>query len=203
MPSPDPDNPRGYLEWEAVKLIRDDVSWLPRATGRAVKVVAPLLRELPDRHRYAIVFCQRDLKEVVASQAAMLIRAGRVEETAQDGSLRPLLEHEVSRAARWVARASHVRALFLDHAEVVRDPLDEEVQRHPSEEARNLLAPRLGAVRELLRNGDEPPLVHAHVRHDHIGAFDHLARLEDIRHLEEEYHFASLTSFGLASRQAS
>ncbi len=125
---PDDDNPRGYLEWDAVKRIREDVSWVPQATGRAVKVVAPLLRELPDRHRYAIVFCQRDLEEVVASQAAMLIRGGRSEETARDDSLGPLLEREVSRATRWLERAAHVRVLFLDHVEIIRDPLDAAVR---------------------------------------------------------------------------
>ena len=58
----------------------------------------------------------------------MLIRGGRGEETARDDSLGPLLEREVSRAARWLEQASHVRVLFLDHMEIIRDPLDAAVR---------------------------------------------------------------------------
>jgi hypothetical protein len=43
----DPDNPRGYLEYEAVKNIRHDASWLPQTRGKAFKMISLLLYHLP------------------------------------------------------------------------------------------------------------------------------------------------------------
>ena len=73
----DCDNPNGYYEFEPVKRTREDPSWLARAEGRAVKLVYLLLRDLPQDRPYRVVFMQRALKEVVASQARMLARLGR------------------------------------------------------------------------------------------------------------------------------
>ena len=43
----DTDNPRGYYEFEQVKKIKHDVSWLPATRGKAFKMVSQLLYELP------------------------------------------------------------------------------------------------------------------------------------------------------------
>ena len=43
----DTDNPRGYYEFEQVKKIKEDVSWLPETRGKAFKMVSQLLYELP------------------------------------------------------------------------------------------------------------------------------------------------------------
>src|SRR5512134_4034770 len=71
----DADNPRGYLEFAPVKRLREDASWLPRARGRAVKVVVPLVCDLPPSERYRVLLVERDVREVLASQRTML--AGR------------------------------------------------------------------------------------------------------------------------------
>ncbi|MBW1790341.1 MAG: alkaline phosphatase family protein, partial [Deltaproteobacteria bacterium] len=39
----DEDNPRGYFEYEKVRQLRRDASWLPEASGKAIKIVAQLL----------------------------------------------------------------------------------------------------------------------------------------------------------------
>ena len=39
----DIDNPRGYFEFERVKKVKEDPSWLKDTGGRAVKMVARLL----------------------------------------------------------------------------------------------------------------------------------------------------------------
>ena len=119
---PDEDNPRGYLELEAVKRIREDSRWLERAPGRAVKVVAPLLCDLPSQFRYAVIFSQRDLAEITSSQAAMLKRRGQ--ETDVDPELTDAFVHAVSHAVSWIRESPNVRALFLDYPEVLRDPFE-------------------------------------------------------------------------------
>jgi hypothetical protein len=80
----DASNPRGYFEHARVAgLAREtDFSWLLQARGRALKVVAPLLAFLPREVEgeplyYRVVFMERPMPEVIASQAAMLQRLGR------------------------------------------------------------------------------------------------------------------------------
>ena len=72
----DEDNPRGYLEYAPVMAPRRDSSWLGDARGYAVKIVAPLLPALPEGHDYRVVWMNRDLDEVLASQQRMLERSG-------------------------------------------------------------------------------------------------------------------------------
>src|SRR5271157_2249400 len=57
----DTDNPRGYFEFERVKKIKEDASWLPETRGKAFKMVSQLLYDLPPTEKYKIVFMDRDL----------------------------------------------------------------------------------------------------------------------------------------------
>ncbi len=75
---PDEDNPRGYYELEAVKKLKQDSSWVPRAVGKVVKVVHVHVAALPRPGlSYRVVLMKRDLGEVVRSQHLMLRRRGR------------------------------------------------------------------------------------------------------------------------------
>lgn len=68
----DNNNPKGYLEFEKVKSIARDNSWMNEASEKVVKIVAPLLPHLPDGYNYKIIFMQRDMDEVLRSQQVML-----------------------------------------------------------------------------------------------------------------------------------
>jgi len=72
----DEDNPGGYYELERVKHLskQSDRSWVRDARGRALKVISHLLTELPDNNFYRVLFCVRDLAEVIESQNTMLAR---------------------------------------------------------------------------------------------------------------------------------
>ena len=72
----DADNPRGYYEWERIKRLPYEPSCIAEAEGKAVKVISHLLLTLPDGHDYSVVFMQRPLAEVAASQAEMIRRRG-------------------------------------------------------------------------------------------------------------------------------
>ena len=74
--SADTDNPRGYYEFEQVKTIQHDASWLPAMRGKAFKMVSQLLYDLPASETYRIVFMERDLDETLLSQEKMLTRLG-------------------------------------------------------------------------------------------------------------------------------
>ena len=72
----DEDNPTGYFEDERVKELdqAEDKSWLRDCRGKVVKIISFLLKDLPDEHRYKVIFMHRDLEEVIASQNKMLVR---------------------------------------------------------------------------------------------------------------------------------
>lgn len=72
----DENNPRGYYEFEPVKSLKSDASWVSSAAGKAVKIVYPNLLELPKGYHYRVFFLLRDLEEVLQSQEVMLKRNG-------------------------------------------------------------------------------------------------------------------------------
>ncbi|HEQ79038.1 MAG TPA: sulfotransferase family protein, partial [Euryarchaeota archaeon] len=51
----DVDNPKGYYEFDRVLKLPDDVTWLPEARGKAVKVLAILVKHLPPGYRYRVI----------------------------------------------------------------------------------------------------------------------------------------------------
>ena len=73
----DDDNPKGYFEYAPTKATADSPDWLLEARGKAVKLVAQLLPRIGANLTYRIVFMERPLNEVIASQRAMLERTGK------------------------------------------------------------------------------------------------------------------------------
>jgi len=117
----DESNPRGYLEYELVKNLRNDNSWLSTARGKAVKIITQLLPSLPMQHQYRILYVERDLDEVLASQRKMLARAGQ-ESRIDDEQLRRTFSSQASRIRRWLARQPNVKLLTLEYRQIIADP---------------------------------------------------------------------------------
>ena len=135
--SPDESNPRGYFELEAVKRIRDDVSFLNGAEGKAFKIVSPLLPFLPAEYDFALILVERDIREVLNSQRSMLRRTRTAQSPLghrepidsagsreiQDGDEREALERsfrtQLERARRWGDRYRKVRVHVVSHAELI------------------------------------------------------------------------------------
>jgi hypothetical protein len=122
--TPDEDNPRGYFEFEPATRLRTDRSWIPRARGKVVKLVLPLLPYLPSGESYRVIVIQRDLGEVAASQKRMLERLQRSDQAAV------LSEPELDRAyrvheeevCRWLEQHEETAVLALDYAAILEDP---------------------------------------------------------------------------------
>jgi len=120
---PDPDNPRGYLEYTPVRRLRQDASWLPAARGRALKVVVPLVQDLPPGERYRVLLVRRDLAQVLASQRAMLARRGAPPAPAEEERrLGALFEAALAATERWLEAQPHVAWCALEHAGLLGDP---------------------------------------------------------------------------------
>ncbi|MEJ2343672.1 MAG: hypothetical protein P8Y10_15925, partial [Gemmatimonadales bacterium] len=97
----DESNPEGYREMERVKeLAREgDASWLREARGRAIKIIAYYLPYLPPDLNYRVIFMQRDLTEVLASQRRMLAARGEDSDT-DDERLQGLFGDHLGEASR-------------------------------------------------------------------------------------------------------
>ena len=117
----DEDNPKGYYEYERVKQIEDDKAWLEDARGKAVKMIAALLKHLPPEYRYEVVFMRRDLEEVLASQRRMLVRRGESPDTVPDERMAELFQKHVEQVEAWIADQPNMTVLYVDHGDVLED----------------------------------------------------------------------------------
>ena len=122
----DASNPEGYLEAERVTRLAYESGWLPEADGHALKVVAPLLPHLPPGPTYRAVLIERDLREVLRSQEAMLERNGAM--AASGASLRTAYARYLDAARGWLDR--HASTLVLQHRDVIAAPLRAADQLH-------------------------------------------------------------------------
>jgi hypothetical protein len=118
----DRDNPKGYYELDAVKRLRQDASCLGEAVGRAVKVVVPLIPSLSDDYDYRVIFVERELDEVLASQRAMLDRKRASGAQPDDDALKRAYENQLSEVKRWLARQPNARTVFVAHCLALRSP---------------------------------------------------------------------------------
>ena len=119
----DADNPKGYFEYEAVKQLKSDTSWVAQAQGKALKVISQLLGALPAGLTYRVVFMQRSLDEVLRSQAAMLLRRGLVAPSAaEDEQIKTLFTRHLLEVEAWLQRQENMQCLFVPHGGVLQEP---------------------------------------------------------------------------------
>lgn len=120
---PDEHNPRGYFEHEGVKHSRNDLSWLDHAAGKAVKVIHLLLFQLPAARDYRVVFLERDIQEVIASQRAMLKQQGRTGAALSDSKLAEIFESQLTQVRQWLAERANFQTLYVNHSSLIRNSL--------------------------------------------------------------------------------
>ena len=119
----DADNPGGYYEFEKVKQLERDTTWLESARGKAVKVISQLLDQLPLHRTYKIVFALRKMDEILASQRAMLVRRERPCDRISDAEMAAAFGRHLNAVQQWLAEHQQMEVLYVDYAAVLRDPL--------------------------------------------------------------------------------
>jgi hypothetical protein len=116
----DRDNPKGYFEFEPVKATKKDSSWLPKARGKSVKMVSSLLYDLPATQTYRILFMERNLDEVLASQEAMLRRLNRP--VAQTEPMKTSFQIHLKRLFEWLPQQKQMAVHVVNYNRLIRDP---------------------------------------------------------------------------------
>lgn len=119
----DKDNPKGYYEFERVKKMdKGDTEWLPQAEGKVVKVISALLAHLPDGYHYKIIFMQRHMPEILASQRKMLVHRGEDAENMDDERMAELFAKHLRAVEQQMAQQENVDVLYVHYSDALQDP---------------------------------------------------------------------------------
>jgi hypothetical protein len=119
----DVDNPKGYYEFERVKQIKEDASWIPETRGRVFKMVSLLLYHLPADERYRVVLMRRNTDEILASERKMLERLGKNPDHASDDRMAEIFRKHLTHLEEWLAEQHHIDVIQVSYNDVLSDPL--------------------------------------------------------------------------------
>jgi tetratricopeptide (TPR) repeat protein/arylsulfatase A-like enzyme len=134
----DESNERGYYEHRQIGslLNRGDQDWLGEARGRAVKVVAPLLASLPGHLpdplqgdnepypvHYRVLFMERDMDEILASQSSFLGRRGEKVPAEGQGDIAKAYLQQLRNARQW-CQHPEVHGLAVSYETLVNRPAE-------------------------------------------------------------------------------
>ena len=118
----DVDNPKGYLEWERIKQLPKDPTLINEAEGKVVKVISQLLFSLPAGRDYRVIFMQRPLPEVMASQDEMLRRRGTFDGSIDNSAIVNAFRDHLYKVHSFLSSQSHMAVLRLPYHDVLNQP---------------------------------------------------------------------------------
>ncbi len=124
----DTDNPKGYYEFEQVKQLEHNQDWLIDAQGKAVKIISALLKHLPPDYTYQVIFMQRAIEEILASQRQMLIRREEPTDRVSDNKMGDLFRQHLRQVKAWLRNRPHIEVLYVDYHTVLEHP-EEQAKR--------------------------------------------------------------------------
>ncbi len=118
---PDIDNPRGYCEWEPIKLLPKQPNRIDEAEGKAVKVISQLLLSLPRGRNYKLIFMERPLPEILVSQDEMLKRRGSTE-SIDHALLTSAFRGHMKAVVAWLENRTEIPVCRMGFRKVLSDP---------------------------------------------------------------------------------
>ncbi len=122
--SADESNLKGYYEFEKTKQLAEDNRWVEELKGQGVKIVAQLLPKLPPNHHYRVIFMQRHLEEVIASQKKMLSRLGKKGGNLSETQLANTFVKQLNQVQQVLEYYDNISVLYLNYEDVVNNPTE-------------------------------------------------------------------------------
>ena len=116
----DSHNPKGYFEDRRVLTLVEDAEWLRDHQGQGVKILSHLLRAIPSSLPVKVIFMRRPLPQVLASQSAMLGKAG-----GEDSALASLIARDLTQTLEWLDEQPRMATLQVSYPQVLQSPRDE------------------------------------------------------------------------------
>lgn len=127
----DVSNPKGYYEFQPVKRLMVDKTWMPQAKGKAVKVIAQLLPFLPANYDYKVIFMRRNMLEILASQHIMLgkkddqVKRKEENDKVFSSTLFDTFQKQLKKVDDWIEAQANVEVLNVDYSSVISNPEEE------------------------------------------------------------------------------
>jgi len=119
----DENNSEGYLEFERVKKLKDgDYGWLNEAKGKAVKIISSLLEFLPGSNEYKIIFMNRDMDEILASQEQMLQRLGKPHQGSNNDRLGSIYQKHLNQISSWLRNQNNMEIIYINFNQTIDNP---------------------------------------------------------------------------------
>jgi len=120
--SADANNPRGYFEWEKIKTLPHDPGCIAEAEEKVVKVISTLLLSLPNSFSYKVIFMQRPVSEVAASQAAMIQKLGTQGAGLAPEAMARALEAHLKQVKASLNLRPEIGVCWIEHHQVLQEP---------------------------------------------------------------------------------
>lgn len=118
----DEDNPEGYYELETVKqMAAGNVAWVAEAGGKVVKVISALLEYLPSEYSYKVIFMEREINEILASQRKMLARRNK-ESSIDDAEMEAQFRKHLAVVKPWLARQPNMDVKYVSYNALMSTP---------------------------------------------------------------------------------
>ena len=110
----DINNPRGYFEYEKVKELQNDNSWISEADGKAVKVIAQLIPYLPAEFDYSVILMKRNIDEILLSQGKMVESLGGRKATVGSEVLKKVFEDQLKKCEEYLDVSKNFKKCEVD-----------------------------------------------------------------------------------------
>ena len=118
----DDDNPNGYFELETVKSLPEgNFTWLKKANGKVVKIISSLLEYLPSHYTYEVIFMERELKEILASQKKMLTNRNESAKL-DDAEMEQRFRNHLVAIKAWLIRQANIKVFYVNFTSLIADP---------------------------------------------------------------------------------
>lgn len=118
----DDDNPNGYFELETVKQLPEgNFSWLQDVNGKVTKVISSLLEYLPSGYSYKVIFMERELREILASQQKMLTNRNEAAKV-DDAEMEQQFQNHLAVVKAWLVRQTNMEVLYVNFNALMADP---------------------------------------------------------------------------------
>ena len=114
----DESNPKGYFEYEKVKSLQTDSSWLLDGDGKAVKIIAQLLKYLLLQFEYKVIFIERNMEEILLSQQKMLKKMGQKTQS-QNTILSNIFKKQIEDSKTWLETKTNISTLYIKHTDSI------------------------------------------------------------------------------------
>lgn len=115
----DINNPRGYFEYEKVKSLQTDNSWLAEAENKVLKVITQLVHYLPLNFNYYVIVMKRKIDEIILSQNKMIDNLGSKKTQVDNNTLKNVFQNQLNKSVDYLSSNKSFNVFVVDYNELL------------------------------------------------------------------------------------